>query len=57
MTINQLMAAANTSLAAYPLTLDGNSHRAEQEQLKNWLDQLNNGAGVLSTTPCTYSFN
>ena len=56
MTINELMAAANTSLGSYPVTLDGNSHRASQEQLKNWLDQLNNNAGVLSPTPCTYSF-
>lgn len=57
MTINQLMTAANSSLGAYPLTPDGNSHRAAQEQLKNWLDQLNNNAGVLSPTPCTYSFH
>ena len=56
MTINQLMAAANTSLGLYPLTLDGNSQRAAQEQLKNWLDELNNDAPVLSPTPCGYSF-
>jgi hypothetical protein len=56
MTINQLMAAANTSLGNFPLTLDGNSHRADQEQLKNWLDELNNNAPVLSPTPCAYSF-
>lgn len=59
MTINQLMAAANTSLGLYPVTVSGNDpfgQRSNQEQLKNWLDQLNNNAGVLSATPCAYSF-
>jgi hypothetical protein len=56
MTINQIMDAANTSLGLYGLTLSGHAQRANQEQLKNWLDALNNNAGVLSPTPCTYSF-
>lgn len=56
MTINQIMDAANTSLGLYALTLSGHAQRANQEQLKNWLDALNNNAGVLSPTPCTYSF-
>jgi hypothetical protein len=59
MTINQLMAAANTSLGLYPVTIDGNDpfgQRSTQEQLKNWLDQLNNNAGVLCPTPCAYTF-
>jgi hypothetical protein len=53
------MAAANTSLGLYPVTVSGNDpfgQRSNQEQLKNWLDQLNNNAGVLSATPCAYSF-
>jgi hypothetical protein len=57
MTIGALVSAANTALAdPNGLTLAGHPQRAYQEQLKNWLDQLNNGAGVLSPTPCTYSF-
>jgi hypothetical protein len=56
MTVNQIMAAADTSLGLYGLTPAGHAQRANQEQLKNWLDQLNNGAGLLSPTPCTRSF-
>jgi hypothetical protein len=55
-TINQIMSDANTSLGLYGVTLTGNPQRANQEQLKIWLDALNNNAGVLSTTPCAYSF-
>ena len=56
MTINQLMTDANASLGLYGTTLAGHPQRAYQESLKTWLDQLNNGAGVLSATPCRYSF-
>lgn len=56
-TINQLMADANTSLGSWGYTPDGHAQRANQEQLKNWLDQLNNNAGVLSPTPCTATFD
>ena len=56
MTINQLMAAADASLGLYGSTLSGHAQRAYQEQLKNWLDQLNNNAGVLSKYPCAYRF-
>lgn len=59
MTINALMDAANTSLGLYPITTSSNdpfNQRSNQEALKNWLDQLNNGAGVLSSTPCAYTF-
>ncbi|GAA4861958.1 hypothetical protein [Luteimonas vadosa] len=59
MTINQLMAAANASLGLYPITTSSNDifgQRSNQETLKNWLDELNNGAGVLSPTPCAYTF-
>jgi type II secretory pathway component PulJ len=55
-TINQIMSDANTSLGLYGLTLSGHPQRANQEQLKIWLDALNNNAGVLSPTPCAYSF-
>ena len=55
-TINQIMDAANLSLATNYLTVSGHPQRAYQETLKNWLDQLNNGAGVLSRYPCKYTF-
>ena len=55
-TINQLIAAANASLGANPYTPSGHPQRAYQEQLKNHLDALNNGAGVVSPTPCTRTF-
>lgn len=56
LTVNQLVAAADASLASHGLTLAGHAQRAYQEQLKDWLDELNNGAGLLSPTPCAYSF-
>jgi len=55
--INQLMTLANNSLLSDPLTPAGHPERAYQEQLKNWLDALNNGAPVVSPTPCAFSFN
>ena len=57
MTVNQLIATADAALAADGETFaDDVSNRAYQERLKNWLDELNNGAGLLSPNPCTYSF-
>ena len=55
-TVNQLITLANNSLASDPFTPTGHPERAYQEQLKNYLDALNNGARVVSGTPCTYSF-
>jgi hypothetical protein len=55
-TINALIAAANASLGANPYTPTGHPQRAYQETLKNHLDALNNGAGVVSPTPCTRTF-
>jgi hypothetical protein len=56
MTIQQIMNAANTSLGLYGYTPSGHAQRTNQEQLKNWLDALNNGAPVVSPTPCAYTF-
>jgi hypothetical protein len=55
-TINQLIAAANASLGSWPYTPAGHAQRANQERLKNFLDALNNGAGVVNPTPCTRTF-
>lgn len=55
-TISELMEDANASLGAYPFTPAGHPQRANQEMLKNWLDQLNNGALIVSATPCRRTF-
>lgn len=55
-TINALIAAANASLGANPYTPAGHPQRAYQETLKNYLDALNNGAPVVSPTPCSRTF-
>lgn len=56
-TIEALLAAADTSLAAEGLTTAGHPQRASQETLKNHLDALNNGAPVIPATPCDYAFD
>jgi hypothetical protein len=56
-TINQLVAAAEAALAADGYTPSGDANRATQEQLKTWIDALNNGASVVPTSPCAYSFS
>jgi hypothetical protein len=56
MTVNQLVDAANAALGADGYTPAGDANRAYQEQLKNWLDELNNGAGLLSPTACPFTF-
>lgn len=55
-TVSQLMAAANTSLGANGYTVAAGAVRTYQEKLKTALDLLNNGAKVVPTCPCTYSF-
>ncbi|MEO6102271.1 MAG: hypothetical protein ABIP44_01360 [Pseudoxanthomonas sp.] len=55
-TINQLVAEADAALAANGYTPSGSADRANQEVLKNYIDALNNGAGVVPTSPCAYSF-
>ena len=55
-TINELMTEADLALAADGYTPTGDPNRADQEQLKNWLDALNNGATIVSATPCRRTF-
>lgn len=50
-TIGALLDAADAALAADGLTLAGDPNRAGQEELKNALDALNNGALIVPTTP------
>ena len=56
-TINELVAEANAALGADGLTPSGDTNRARQAQLKDWIDALNNNANVVPTTPCAYSFS
>lgn len=55
-TISQLIDEANALLGADGYTPAGDANRAAQERLKDFLDALNNGAGVLSPTPCSFTF-
>jgi len=55
-TVNELVALADASLGSDPYTPSGHAERAYQEQLKNDLDALNNGDGVVSPTPCKRTF-
>lgn len=55
-TIQELMDDADASLSLYPNTPSGHAQRASQAALKSWLDQLNNGALVIPTTPCSRTF-
>jgi hypothetical protein len=56
-TINELIALANASLASDPFTPPGDEERAIQEQLKNHLDALNNGAAAVASKPCKRTFS
>ena len=55
-TVNQLMALADNSLASDPFTPAGHPERAYQEQLKDYLDALNNGAPLVSPHACARTF-
>lgn len=55
-TINNLMAAANTALGQDGYTPDGDSNRATQEALKNALDKANNNKNFVQATACPFSF-
>ena len=55
-TISQLMSAANISLRDHGTTVVASTTRIYQEKLKTALDLLNNGAKVVPSCPCAYSF-
>ena len=55
-TINDLMAAADASLAAHPVTISASPDRTYQECLKNALDDANNNKNFVQGSPCTFSF-
>jgi hypothetical protein len=55
-TINDLMAAAEASLAAHGYTPSGDANRAYQECLKNALDDANNNKNFVQGSPCAFNF-
>jgi hypothetical protein len=54
--IADLIAAADASLSANGLTLDGHPERAAQECLKNALDASNNNRNFVQSGACAFSF-
>lgn len=55
-TIDQLVTDANDALGADGNTPTGDPNRALQEELKNFLFQLNSNATIVKANPCAYSF-
>lgn len=55
-TVNALMAEANTELGLHGLTLSDSQFRSYQETLKNALDHANNNTSFAQSSPCTFSF-
>jgi hypothetical protein len=56
LTVNALMAEANTELGLHGFTPDGSPYRSYQESLKNGLDQGNNNLNFVQATACPFSF-
>lgn len=54
--VNDLMAAANASLATDPLTVASGTARNDQEALKNALDAANNNRNFVQATACPFTF-
>lgn len=55
-TVNEIIALANTSLATFGNTTSPHAQRAYQENLKDYLDALNNGDALVPSVPCAFSF-
>lgn len=55
--INDMMAAADSELGLHGLTRDGNPNRAYQQALKSALDRVNNNLNLfVQSQPCSYTF-
>ena len=57
-TVNQIIADAETLLASSGgnNTVASGTLRTQEETVKNYIDQLNNGAAVIPVAPCSFSF-
>jgi hypothetical protein len=56
MTIQETVDAAKALLNANPIITEPGALRDQAEQLKDWLDELNNNADVVPSQPCPYTF-
>jgi hypothetical protein len=56
MTIQEIVEAAKALLNANSVIIEPGALRDQAEQLKDWLDELNNNADVVSSEPCPYTF-
>jgi hypothetical protein len=54
--VNDLMAEANTELGVHGLTVAASPERTYQEALKNALDKGNNNLNFVQSSPCPFSF-
>jgi hypothetical protein len=54
--IQSVLDAAETALAADGSTPDGDPNRAAQEALKNTIDAANNNVNFVQANPCAYTF-
>jgi hypothetical protein len=55
-TVNDLIVAADTALAADGYTPNGDPNRAIQEGVKNALEDANNDRSFVQSSPCAFSF-
>jgi hypothetical protein len=56
MTVQEIVDAAKALLNANPIIVEPGGLRDQAEQLKDWLDELNNSADVVPSEPCPYTF-
>ena len=56
MTVQGIVNAAKAFLNGNPIVTEPGELRDEAEQLKDWLDELNNGDDVIPVDPCGYTF-
>jgi hypothetical protein len=56
MTVQEIVDAAKALLNANPIIVEAGELRDQAEQLKDWLDELNNGACIVPSEPCPYTF-
>jgi hypothetical protein len=56
MTVQEIVDASKALLNANPIITEPGELRDQAEQLKDWLDELNNGADVVPSEHCPYTF-
>jgi hypothetical protein len=56
MAVQEIVDAAKALLNANPIIIEAGELRDQAEQLKDWLDELNNNAHIVPSEPCPYTF-